>query len=164
MKMTTQRKTLIVGAGISGLLAAQILSETGHLVTILEKSHGVGGRMATRRFENGIFDHGAQFFTVRDPQFQNWVERWLQREKAVEWTRSFSKPGNRPESKGHPRYRGVNGMTAIAGFPAALRRRCGFDDHMNTVCAEMGRNGKYQSEWGVEGQSIRGKIGRGKPP
>jgi predicted NAD/FAD-dependent oxidoreductase len=115
--MAAQRKTLIIGAGISGLLAGQILSDAGHPVTILEKSRGVGGRMATRRFKNGVFDHGAQFFTVRDSQFQNWVDRWLQQGKVVEWTRSFSKSGLISEANGHPRYRGVNGMTTI---PKAL--------------------------------------------
>jgi predicted NAD/FAD-dependent oxidoreductase len=117
--MIAQRKTLIVGAGLSGLLAGQILKRAGHPVTILEKSRGVGGRMATRRFKNGVFDHGAQFFTVRDSQFQSWVDLWVQQGKAFEWTRSFSKPSDIPEANGHPRYRGANGMTAI---PKALSK------------------------------------------
>ena len=111
--MTQQGKTLIVGAGISGLFAGQILNRVGHPVIILEKSRGVGGRMATRRFNKGVFDHGAQFFTVRDPQFKRWVDRWVKQGIALEWARKFSEPGGTPEGNSHPRYRGVKGMTSI---------------------------------------------------
>jgi len=76
---------VIIGAGISGLMAAKILSESGLEVTVLEKSRGLGGRMATRRFEGGVFDHGAQFFTVRDPRFQEWVSRWEEHGLVTPW-------------------------------------------------------------------------------
>jgi renalase len=147
VKMKTQRKTLIIGAGISGLLAGQILRQAGHPVTILEKSRGVGGRMATRRFKNGVLDHGAQFFTVRDPQFQYWVDLWLQQGKALEWTRSFSKPDDLPQSNGHPRYRGVNGMTAI---PKALS--VDLDIHLQTKVRSISR---YDELWNVEVEDSR---------
>jgi predicted NAD/FAD-dependent oxidoreductase len=140
--MATKRKPLIIGAGISGLLAGQILSRAGHPVTILEKSRGVGGRMATRRIKNGVFDHGAQFFTVRDPQFQNWVDRWLRQGKAVEWTRSFSKSDLISEANGHPRYRGANGMTAI---PKVLSQD--LDIRLQTHVKSISRNGEL---WRVE--------------
>lgn len=140
--MKTQRKTLIIGAGISGLLAGQILRQAGHPVTILEKSRGVGGRMATRRFKNGVFDHGAQFFTARDPQFQDWVDLWLQQGKALEWARSFSKPDEIPEANGHPRYRGVNGMTAI---PKALS--LDLEIHLQTKVRSISRSDEL---WNVE--------------
>ena len=60
---------IVVGAGISGLLAARELSDAGWRVTVLDKGRGVGGRMATRRTGGARFDHGAQFFTVRDERF-----------------------------------------------------------------------------------------------
>ena len=58
----------IVGAGMAGITAARTLAQAGHQVMVFDKSLGVGGRMATRRSPFGGFDHGAQYFTVRDPR------------------------------------------------------------------------------------------------
>ncbi len=63
------RHFAIVGAGISGITAARTLLQAGHRVTVFEKSAGAGGRMSTRSTEFGGFDHGAQYFTVRDARF-----------------------------------------------------------------------------------------------
>jgi predicted NAD/FAD-dependent oxidoreductase len=104
------KSVLIIGAGISGLLAADLLSANGFRVTILEKSRGVGGRMATRRFDGGVFDHGAQFFTVRSDRFKTYVKTWTEKEIVKVWSNGF--PPNQQD--GHPRYIGVEGMTAIA--------------------------------------------------
>jgi renalase len=59
----------VVGAGMAGVACARTLVQAGHRVTLLEKSKGFGGRMSTRRTEFGGFDHGAQYFTVRDARF-----------------------------------------------------------------------------------------------
>lgn len=59
----------VVGAGMAGVACARTLLQAGHRVTLFEKSRGFGGRMATRRSEFGGFDHGAQYFTVRDKRF-----------------------------------------------------------------------------------------------
>ena len=50
-------------------LAARELAEAGVEVTVLDKGESVGGRMATRRIGEAVFDHGAQFFTVRGERF-----------------------------------------------------------------------------------------------
>jgi renalase len=50
----------IVGAGLAGLAAARSLTAAGRKVVLFEKSAGVGGRVATRRLEGCILDHGAQ--------------------------------------------------------------------------------------------------------
>jgi len=59
----------IIGAGIAGITAARTLVQAGHHVHVFEKSRGAGGRMSTRLSNFGTFDHGAQYFTVRDPRF-----------------------------------------------------------------------------------------------
>jgi len=59
----------IIGAGIAGITAARTLVQAGHHVHVFEKSRGAGGRMSTRESNFGTFDHGAQYFTVRDPRF-----------------------------------------------------------------------------------------------
>ena len=65
---------VVVGAGLSGLVAARTLSDAGVRVTILESEHKVGGRMRTDRVRDGVFDHGAQFFTVRSDRFAEMVQ------------------------------------------------------------------------------------------
>ncbi|MDQ3942978.1 MAG: FAD-dependent oxidoreductase [Actinomycetota bacterium] len=107
-----QRSCVIVGAGISGLLAANTLIQEGWTVTVLEKDV-VGGRMATRRVGEGTFDHGAQFFTVRGERFAGLVEGWLRAGVATEWTRGFADAEGQPNEDGHPRYRGSEGMASI---------------------------------------------------
>ncbi|MBV5298481.1 MAG: FAD-dependent oxidoreductase [Rhodoferax sp.] len=59
----------VVGAGMAGITCARTLLQAGHKVTVFEKSRGVAGRMATRDSAFGSFDHGAQYFTARDPRF-----------------------------------------------------------------------------------------------
>jgi len=108
-----QRSCIVVGAGISGLLAASTLRREGWDVAVLDKGRGVGGRMATRRVGRGSFDHGAQFFTVRGERFSRLVEGWLASGVAAEWTRGFADEKGRPNEDGHPRFRGSEGMTSI---------------------------------------------------
>lgn len=56
----------VIGAGMAGVTCARTLQQAGHHVRVFEKSRGLGGRMATRDSAFGSFDHGAQYFTVRD--------------------------------------------------------------------------------------------------
>ncbi len=49
----------IIGAGLSGLVAARTLRQEGHEVVVVEKSRGVGGRLAARRVADTVVDHGA---------------------------------------------------------------------------------------------------------
>lgn len=102
-------KVTIVGAGLAGLVAANELHTNGHEVRILDKGRGVGGRLATRRIGDAVFDHGAQFFTVRDSRFQSMVDHWLTAGVVRVWCRGFG-----TEQDGYPRYVGDTGMTAIA--------------------------------------------------
>lgn len=58
---THQLDLIVIGGGASGLSAAWILGQwrpSTHIL-VLEKARGWGGRMATRRQQDWIFDHGA---------------------------------------------------------------------------------------------------------
>lgn len=109
------KDVLIIGAGLSGLMAARALEENGASVTIVDKGRSVGGRMATRRIASGLADHGAQFFTVRDSAFQAYVDHWLADGLVYEWSRGWSDGSLKPTpNDGHPRYVTRGGMNALA--------------------------------------------------
>lgn len=79
----------IIGAGLAGLSAADALMAAGHTVTLFDKARGPGGRMSTRRTDTSagvaFFDHGAQYFTARDPGFAAEVARWAACGTAAPW-------------------------------------------------------------------------------
>ncbi len=76
----------MIGAGISGLVCARTLAERGHQVQVFDKARGPGGRMSTRRASDWRFDHGAQYFTVRDPGFRARVAAWRRDGLVAPWT------------------------------------------------------------------------------
>lgn len=78
-------RVAIIGAGIAGLQAARRIGEAGHEVKLFEKARGPGGRMSTRRTDDGTFDHGAQYFTARSERFQLQVEAWRARGTVAPW-------------------------------------------------------------------------------
>ena len=106
-------KILIIGAGMSGLSAARELQNSGHEVTVIDKGRGIGGRMATRRFAGGRFDHGAQFFTTRSDEFKATAAKWQSEDVAHHWFDGTPTPDEPAVNDGHPRYCGNTGMTGI---------------------------------------------------
>lgn len=138
---------LIIGAGLTGLVAANALSSRGRRSIVLDKGRSVGGRLATRRMPGldgriARLDHGAQFFTVRSPDFAELVHEWRRAGVVREWCRGFNGAGD-----GYPRYCAEAGMSTIAKLLAAtadvecgveLRSLAGFDATLSAA-TEDGR-------------------------
>ena len=106
----------IVGGGLAGLAAARELRAAGRSVVVFDKGRSAGGRCATRRNAPYTFDHGAQFFTVREPAFavalapfgDRLVQRWAGPFRT--WQDGQLGPDPRPGD----RYVAVPGMSALA--------------------------------------------------
>ena len=82
-KMAKKMCAGIVGAGISGASCAGALSAAGWEVEIFDKARGAGGRLSTRRMEDGWVSMGSPFISAkRDPfrsQLREWVRQgWLE--------------------------------------------------------------------------------------
>ena len=75
---------LIIGTGMAATALASKLAGKAR-VTLIEKSRGFGGRMATRRREGFEFDHGAQFFTARSTEFTQFLAQPVERDAIQEW-------------------------------------------------------------------------------
>lgn len=115
----------VVGAGIAGLACADGLVQHGHEVVLVDKGRGPGGRMSTRRMETprglASFDHGAQYFTVRDNTFRSQVDAWIGAGLVAPWP-----------AAGSGAYVGVPGMNAPVRDLAARHRV-----HWSTRVASM---------------------------
>ncbi len=115
----TSPRVTIIGAGLAGLIAARTLSDHGVDVRVLEKSRDVGGRLATRQTSAGLaMDHGAQYFTARDPRFAKYVQSWMHDSIVEPWLGRIVEldPDGEVcgEKRSQPRYVGVGGMKMIA--------------------------------------------------
>lgn len=67
-------KIHIVGAGISGLIAAQVLENYGYQPVILEKSDRAGGRVKSDKVDGYILDHGFQVLLTAYPKAKQYLE------------------------------------------------------------------------------------------
>jgi len=110
-------RVAVVGAGMAGLVCASSLQAAGSRVTVFDKGRGPAGRMSTRRGAVP-FDHGAQYFTARDPAFQADVDRWIVAGLVSPWrahvVRIESPGAAAHDSTPQVRYVGVPGMNAVA--------------------------------------------------
>ena len=116
-EITPRKQIAIIGAGMAGITAARTLVQAGYQVSVFEKSKGLGGRMSTRRSDFGSFDHGAQYFTVRDARFR----------KMIDWARATSphlvSPWVTPHASARPKpeqhWVAQPGMNALVSHMAA---------------------------------------------
>ena len=74
----------VIGAGLAGITVASKIKEKFD-VKVFEKSKDVGGRMSTRRENQFIFDHGAQFFKIKTIDFKNFLLELFVQKKIKPW-------------------------------------------------------------------------------
>lgn len=114
------KKVAIIGAGIAGLACARELVSHGHDVHVFDKGRGPGGRMSTRRAQTLLgevsFDHGAQYFTARDPDFLAEVARLSTIDAIAPWAEALvriHKDGSNSPLACEPLYVGTPGMNGM---------------------------------------------------
>jgi len=99
-----QMRVAVVGAGVAGLTCASRLMRAGVDVRVFDKGRGLGGRLASRRADDGLrFDHGATYVETDDPAFLRTLELACARGAATKlaW------------ASGEAKYVGLPGMSAL---------------------------------------------------
>lgn len=134
----------VIGAGLSGLVVANLLKDNAK-VTIFEKARGASGRLSTRRAEPYFFDHGAQFFKAKTPEFQAFLTPMMEQGIIKEWNARFVEfmktdvINKRRWNGTNPNYVGVPGMSAICKYLAK-----DIDIQFSTRVSEMVDNGSWK--------------------
>lgn len=121
---------LVIGAGMAGLMAAAALQQAGRRVTILDKGRGMGGRMATRRFDGATCDHGAPCLSMTDPALVEALAGSRARGALVAWAGA----GDPCSANGHA-WRGHPGMSGLAKDLAT-----GLDVRLETLVTRIARD------------------------
>ena len=129
----------IIGAGMAGLACASKLVAQGHDVRVFDKGRGPGGRMAARRVEIAgetvRFDHGAQYFTARDPEFRSVVATWEAQGVVARWHAA-------ERSKGDAAWVGVPGMNGPIKAMTDTLAGAGQEVLWNTRIEDLRREGE----------------------
>ena len=64
----------IIGGGISGLIAARVLEDSGLDPIIIEASDGIGGRLRTDTVDRHLLDHGFQVLLTAYPSLKKFLD------------------------------------------------------------------------------------------
>jgi protoporphyrinogen oxidase len=68
---------VIVGAGVTGLVAAHLLAEAGAEVVVIEKMEALGGLARSYEYDGFVFDVGPHRFHTANPDVSGYIERVL---------------------------------------------------------------------------------------
>jgi Phytoene dehydrogenase and related proteins len=71
--MDSPAKVAVIGAGVSGLVAALELEQRGFSPIIYESSAHVGGRLASDDYGNFVLDHGFQVLLTQYPELKRYA-------------------------------------------------------------------------------------------
>lgn len=114
-------KIAVVGAGIAGLVCARRLQQAGYWVQILEKSRGLGGRVATRRLPSTCADHGLRYLENQGKWTQRLIPLLLRQDVIQPWEASVYQwlAGELTPMPAIDRFTASEGITAMAKWLGA---------------------------------------------
>ena len=69
-----EERIYVIGAGLSGLVAALELEKSGFSPVILEASGEIGGRIKTDEVDGFLLDHGFQVLNTAYPELKNYLD------------------------------------------------------------------------------------------
>ena len=116
-------KIAIIGSGLAGISTALLLKDQAD-ITLFEKARGVSGRMSTRMADPYLFDHGAQYFTVRTDAFRSFVHPLLDAGVIARWNANYVELDRnkiikyKDWAKEEPRYVGIPRMNSVNKYLA----------------------------------------------
>lgn len=113
---------------MAGLTCAQQLQTLNYRVLVVDKSRGLGGRVATRRLGNMVANHGLPYLTPQGQHTQSLIDQLLAAQIVQpatngfhQWdseTRQLVEPVEPWRSPSDRHYIALDGMTAIAKWMA----------------------------------------------
>lgn len=148
----------IVGAGFSGLVCGNILSQNRLEVTMFDKGRSPGGRLASRDRDENTFDYGAQYFSARDSRFKQFLAPLLESRTVARWNGRFGRiiSGSlAEETPAEPRYVGAPLMRSIVSELAGSVN-CNMSHRITSVSRH---NGKWLLTGVAGNESDQHKLG-----
>jgi predicted NAD/FAD-dependent oxidoreductase len=156
----------VIGAGISGCVAARELLKANYKVFLIEKSASMGGRLATRRVglpNNELYlkaDTGAQFITARSQDFKDqFIRPGIEGKYLHVWSVGGFSDTNLGNSSitadKHPRYSstfGLNGAIKRAFSDLLVHPNCTV--HFNTKVDSILCNGQMIFQLKLDNQDV----------
>lgn len=130
----------VIGAGVAGSVCASLLAAKGLAVKVFDSGRGPGGRMSQRRekVEDGselMFDHGAQYFTVKSAEVQQLVDKWQASGIVAVWEGRFGS---------------LNVATGDFTEETVVKKRYVGVPGMNSICKALTTSPGVQAKYGVQ--------------
>jgi predicted NAD/FAD-dependent oxidoreductase len=117
--MKDRPSVAVIGAGISGMACARLLTAHGYPVTVFEKEKEAGGRSSIHQNGPYVYDHGCQYFLARDKRFVRHVEMFVEKGAVSTWPVRLASCLHgvvHQVEEDADLYVGVPGMNAIATY------------------------------------------------
>ena len=147
-------RVVVVGAGLSGLACARTLADHGCTVTVVDKGRRPGGRATSRHERDGVFDHGAQFFTAHGEWLTRHVTSWEADGVVARWTPRLVQTGGARPRRPSTWWVGTPSMGALATHLAR-----GLDGHVRLEAKVSRVSRSPDGTWTVEWAGSGGNAG-----